>query len=78
MNQANKDNLDIPSQKEVDTLVLQSQRSALVLGQIQGKIHNMLSFYCPEQVGLLHGKLLDLHNYIIQMAAELYYPEEKK
>lgn len=64
--------------QELVTMVQRGEQAALLVGQIHGKIHNILSMGSPANYSDVRNQLIELHRYIGEMAGQLYYKAEVK
>jgi hypothetical protein len=54
-------------------IVKRGEQAAFILGQVHGKIHNIINTPSPAREGEIRKALLDLYQYIGMIAGELYY-----
>ncbi len=59
-------------------IVQRGEQAALLVGQIHGKIHNILSLESPTTSSEVRRHLIDLFHYIGEAAGQLYYNPELK
>lgn len=62
--------------EEFFKIIQTGNQAALLIGQIHGKIHNILSLEAPTTSSEVRRHLIDLFHYIGESAAQLYYKPE--
>lgn len=59
--------------EELVKIVQRGEQAALLIGQIHGKIHNILNLESPVTNSETRHHLIDLFHFITESTAELYY-----